>query len=67
MKTLMNILICMLILTCFAATTWAFSITMGNDILMGKETLNPEPATMILLGFSLIGLAGLGRKTLNKK
>lgn len=45
-----------------------FTMGCGNDNLMGQGTTPvPEPATMLLLGTGLIGLAGFGRKSLLKK
>jgi hypothetical protein len=43
-----------------------FTIGCGNDNIMGKGTAPvPEPATLLLLGTGLLGLAGLSRKKPN--
>jgi|WetSurSiteA1Bulk_404760.scaffolds.fasta_scaffold23797_1 hypothetical protein len=45
-----------------------FTMGCGNDNLIGQGTTPvPEPATMLLLGTGLIGLAGFGRKKLLEK
>jgi hypothetical protein len=38
----------------------------GNDLITGKAAPVPEPATMLLLGTGLVGLAGFGRKKFKK-
>ncbi|MCK4784040.1 MAG: PEP-CTERM sorting domain-containing protein [Desulfobacteraceae bacterium] len=49
------------------AFTSHLTLGCGNDNLMGSGTAPvPEPATIILMGTGLLGIAGIGRKKLKK-
>jgi len=44
--------------------SWTSDFTLGNA--KGDKMTTPEPTTLLLLGSGLIGLAGIGRKTLKR-
>jgi hypothetical protein len=49
------------------AMGYHWTMACGNDVVEGGGTPVPEPATMLLVGSGLLGLAGYGRKKFFKK